>query len=542
MSEPVPDPLATQRPPHGQETAPLAAAANALADVPVGREAVAKCREMSQIRDESLAQPAGSDRRLIGTRDAMSPRAIVFGLITGMLICACVPFNDWALANTPLVGNNLPLAVMIVMLLFAVCVNGPLNRRRSRLAWSGGEMSVAFTLMLVMCAVPSTGLMRYLQSNLAVPFALAVDGAAYRKVFDQLGVRSWIYPSFAGATPKDWVGDPLATGFAQRWLDSSRSPYGAWVRPFIAWGVFCGAGAWALLCMASIVLRQWRENEFLPFPLTNIQLALIDAPEPGRWFNRVLGRRSFWIAFAAVLTLHLWNGLHAYFPKQVVEISHGYDLTEVLKETPWSYTDTGLRKATIYFSMIGIAYFLSSPVAVSLWFFVVWMQLWKMFLGSNNLDTALPGINDQRHGVGVAIFCALLWLGRKHWRRRLLCDALQPGFSMESDGPAQRGPRPLCVVSRRQRRRADHPQPGAELPALALRAAAAVRSVVVAGGQARLGALQRRHGRCERGVDRARRRAARRGVSRRTAGERWPPRRSRTRSATVSRACCVCSR
>src|SRR5262245_27354802 len=83
-------------------------------------------------------------------------RAVLLGLFGVVSICALTPYNDYALNNTFLVGNNLPLGVVMIVFTVSVLINGPLSRWAPRFALTSGEMSVAFAMMLVSCALPSS--------------------------------------------------------------------------------------------------------------------------------------------------------------------------------------------------------------------------------------------------------------------------------------------------------------------------------------------------------------------------------------------------
>src|SRR5436305_15219981 len=92
---------------------------------------------------------------------AITFRSLLLGLLGVTLICGLTPYNDYALNNTFLIGNNLPLGVVMVTFLFIVFVNAPLWRFFPNRAFSAGELTVAFSMTLVSCALPSSGLMRY---------------------------------------------------------------------------------------------------------------------------------------------------------------------------------------------------------------------------------------------------------------------------------------------------------------------------------------------------------------------------------------------
>src|SRR5690606_24501389 len=118
--------------------------------------------------------------------------------------------------------------------------------------------------------------------------------------FFNMELASWLWPSFLGGDIYDWRTDPIIVGYEGRWLGEGPPPYSAWITPALAWAVFIFALYGAMLCMVTLVRRQWYENERLPFPLAQIHLALIEQPQKGRWLNSVLRARAFWISFAGV--------------------------------------------------------------------------------------------------------------------------------------------------------------------------------------------------------------------------------------------------
>ena len=85
------------------------------------------------------------------------------GLAGVALICGLTPYNDYALNNTFLVGNNLPIGVVMLSFLFVLVINAPLHRwlRPQTRRHVSGELAVALSMTLISCALPSSGLMRY---------------------------------------------------------------------------------------------------------------------------------------------------------------------------------------------------------------------------------------------------------------------------------------------------------------------------------------------------------------------------------------------
>src|SRR5438876_6145470 len=112
----------------------------------------------------TVAQTMPSVRLPLGERRArgITLRAVLLGIVGVLIICALTPYNDWALENTYVVGNNLPLGVIILLVVFALFINAPLSYWLPHRAFSASELAVAFSMVLVSCTVPSSDLMRYL--------------------------------------------------------------------------------------------------------------------------------------------------------------------------------------------------------------------------------------------------------------------------------------------------------------------------------------------------------------------------------------------
>ena len=266
--------------------------------------------------------------------------------------------------------------------LFVLVINAPLHRWFPRHALTAGELSIALSMTLVSCALPSSGLMRYFPPSLVSPFYHAISNRPFLDLLESMHLPKWIFPSFSGEGPHQWMNDPIVIDYIGRWTEDGPYPFQAWIKPAITWGIFLFALYFALMCIMAIVRRQWFENERLPFPLAQIHLALIEQPAPGKSLNQVLSLQSFWIGFFCVFLLHVWNGLALYFPKHFPQIPVYYDvLYRIMSNPPWSYVSNEFKGAAVFFTAVGVTYFLSNSIAFSLWFFFVAMQIWRMIVG-----------------------------------------------------------------------------------------------------------------------------------------------------------------
>jgi hypothetical protein len=362
--------------------------------------------------DDGMSQKSEGIR----TRRAITLRSVLLGLAGTVVISALAPYNDLALNNTYLIGSYLPIALVSILFLLAVLVNGPLSRWAPRWALTTPEVAVMFVMVLVSCAVPANGLMRYWVPSLVAPLWHAQTNPEFHDLLVSFDLPSWLFPSFPGDSMEEWIRDPIVTGFVDRWTEESPPPYLAWVQPALTWGVFIFAFYGAMISLITLVHHQWYENERLAFPLATVQLALVEQPEPGRYFNRVFGRRSFWVAFVAVFSLHLLSGGSQYWPGTVPAVPLSYDFHGLFADPPLVYTDTQFKEAYIYFSIVGVAYFISTPVAFSLWFFFILRQFHRMAMGGLTGEGHPLGEWDLHAGGLIAYTLIAIWIGRRHWR------------------------------------------------------------------------------------------------------------------------------
>lgn len=353
-------------------------------------------------------------------RGAVTWRSTTLGLLASIIISSIAYYNDFAVNNTFFIGNNLPLGLVLMTFLFVLVINGPLSRWAPRYALSTGELVVVFSMALVTCTMPSGGLMRWMPHAIVSPWWHASASKEYRDLLLNLGVPDWLYPDFGTNDRSSWFNSPIVNGFMQRWTGDEAPPYAAWVRPILLWAIPVFALYGAVMFLMVIVRKQWAENERLPFPLAQIQLSLLEAPQPGAWFNGLFRSRVFWIGFAVIFIIHIWNGGFRYYPKYFPEIPIKFNLAGVLSEPPLQYADWAFKSGTIYFTVIGVAYFLNTSISFSIWATFVLMQIYKMTQGSLSGDPSIPGMVDQRFGGIIAFTLAILWIGRHHWKLVLL--------------------------------------------------------------------------------------------------------------------------
>jgi hypothetical protein len=175
----------------------------------------------------------------------------------------------------------------------------------------------------------------------------------------------------------------------------------------------------SLLSMAVLLRKQWAVNERLPFPLAQLQLALIAPPEKGKFLNSLFRSRSFWIALGVVFAIHSTNALYQYFPRHVPQLPLTYDLSGVLSNEPYSFLHWNIKRATIFFTLVGVTYFIQSRLAFSMWSIFWVLQLISVQQRTMQREIVAQAWEDQHLGSGIAFVIGILWIGRHHWAQVL---------------------------------------------------------------------------------------------------------------------------
>jgi hypothetical protein len=345
-------------------------------------------------------------------RGALTWRSALLAVASVVMLASIAPFNDWAVENTFMVGSYLPLFMVLWFFVLVVCINAPLHRWFPRQALSSGELTVILAATLAASALPSQGMLRQLSPLPVSVHQQGVLSPNFWALFSAMDLPAWLW-----AAPVDESGpnDRIVSAFYTRVQEGEPIPYAAWIAPVIGWGVFVAGLFVTLICLACIARLQWADNERLPFPVAHLQAMLIEPPERGHMLNRLFRSKGFWIACGSVVVLHSISALHTIYPRTVPLIPLRFDFRTLMSEPPWLYFSDAARSAGIYFTFIGVVYFIPSKVAFSLWFFFLLQQLAGVQARVMGGEISGNAWMDQHAGAAFAFLGGIIWIGRHHW-------------------------------------------------------------------------------------------------------------------------------
>ncbi|MBC7286590.1 MAG: hypothetical protein H5T86_00800 [Armatimonadetes bacterium] len=367
-----------------------------------------------------MSRAQAPDKRSVEASQVISPSAVAVlaGIVFSAFLSVATAYTDGFLVGSELGGCHFPLGPVLVLFFILMPVNWLL--RAARLGgMRPGDILTAFCMMLLTAGIPTFGLALYLFPVMTGTFYMATPENKWQEVFFDY-IPRWMAPPIDGRAIR-WFYDGLPPG--------ARIPWGEWLVPVAAWTVLVAAFYLAMFALASLLRRQWVERENLIFPLVELPLEMTlparkVADSPAFFRSRLL-----WIGFGLPFLVHNIEALHAYIPA-IPEIRlHGIPILQGLVERPWRYFRSPLY---IHFSVIGIAYFLTTEISLSLWFFWWFGRLQYVVADALGRQPFLSRVEENQYqGALMAIVGYGLWVARGRMR-----EAWQSLVSRSGDGEA----------------------------------------------------------------------------------------------------------
>ncbi len=143
--------------------------------------------------------------------------------------------------------------------------------------------------------------------------------------------------------------------------DFAGIPWSAWARPLSFWVPVLFLVWFMVLGLAMVVHRQWSKHEHLPYPIANFANTLL--PDSEGKVSSIFRDRRFWITAGVVFAIYINNYICAWAPNSWVSIPRHIDFSSLI--STFEIRAWWLNKPVVYFSVVGIAFFLASDVSFS---------------------------------------------------------------------------------------------------------------------------------------------------------------------------------
>lgn len=329
-------------------------------------------------------------------------RAIIFG-------CLLIPVNNfWVFAMERLgkgatVSTVSMLANATFILAILVALNAGIRKLSPRLAMSQMELLVVYSMNCIATSLMGFDWMIMLIHTIGHPYYYATPANQWTETFGMY-LPKWLSVTDMNALKGLYMGD--TTFYRPEFLR-------AWISPVFWWTMFTVVLLFVMMCINTILRKQWMERERLTFPIVQLPLAMTE-PSGAIWRDRV-----FWAGFAIAAAAAIINGLHFLYPT-VPQMWHDiyppFDLKPLLVTKPWSGIDK--LPIALYPFVVGLGFLLPTDLLFSCWFFYFFWKAQMVLTTAMAWDATpnFPFVAQQTYGAYLAVFAVTLWSGRSYFK------------------------------------------------------------------------------------------------------------------------------
>lgn len=337
-------------------------------------------------------------------------KAVLTGVVGVIIICAVVPYNAYYVGGTHLVGNHFPIAAVFLFLI-VILINAGLKFLKPNYGFTTAELIIIWCMLIVVGAIPYSGLVRYLFPLIPAPMYFATPENEWKELLLP-HLSDWVVLKDKVAVEDFYVG-----GQSVQWK--------AWFKPLIGWTAFVIVMYFVMMCICVILRRQWVERERFSFPLVKIPGEIAQrANSSGKLFS-FFSNKLLWVGASFPVVLHTLNGLHLYFPV-VPSFPLQHSFWGVFPDKPW--TPLNYIRFSIYFSVIGFTYLIPLEISFSMWFFYLFYKIQGVMLEAFGTPIEERTF-AQRQGMGAYLVTIvyIFWISKGH-----IGDVLRKALSAES--------------------------------------------------------------------------------------------------------------
>jgi len=222
-------------------------------------------------------------------------------------------------------------------------------------------------------------------------------------------------------------------------IEFGEVPWHAWRRTLLFWVPLIFAMSVAVIGLSLVLHRQWADHENLPYPTVEFARSLL--PEEGRLLASVFRNRFFWIAAGLVFAVHMNNYACMWWPDTLVRIRTRFSFWPLLELFPvFKRSHVGvwqLFNPTVYFTVIGFAYFLAADASLSLGIAPYVYALATGIVASYGIAMGgrflQPSIDTFLYaGAYFSMFLVLAYTGRQHY-----ANVFRGSIGLRSRDPAE---------------------------------------------------------------------------------------------------------
>ena len=315
----------------------------------------------------------------------MTIRALVLGLLVSIALASLGYINDTWMFFSYIGGDLVPTHAFGLLMIGLLLVN-PILRLLRRWQFRPSELVTMLSLALMGSVLAGSAF--YWQYP--HPFITPIHEHKTNPAWKTKNLLQYVPPEMmVDAQPDSEVVAKYMEGLEVRpgeelqplskihtgkfwrvlWIRFSRAPWANWRTTIIFWTAVMGLCFLGGACAVIIVHRQWSQREHLSYPIATFTQELIHHDDRGA-VNPIFRNRQFWLGFGLVFTVLLINGYQVW-NKEFISVPlkiNCQPLTQLAFFKDLTKVPEGARllNVEIFFSAVGLAYFLTSEASFSM--------------------------------------------------------------------------------------------------------------------------------------------------------------------------------
>ncbi len=320
----------------------------------------------------------------------VSKKAIILGLLLVIVNVYWVAIMSELWYSLFTLVNPFSNAIFTIALLIAI--NLLCSKIIKQRLLSDVEILAIYIMVTVATTISGATMMTSLMGTLAHPFWYASPENEWQQLFWKY-IPSWFTVSNLSVIKGYYTG-----GTTIHTLEYIK----AWITPALVWSGIIFLLFFSLICISSILRKQWMENEKLSYPITQLPLTMVTD-------KNFFRSRLMWLGFSIVAFTRILNGFHDLFPV-IPQFPYGYRLDYFLTDKPWNAM--GYLWMSFNFAIVGLTYFMPLDLSFSCWFFF-WLTRVERVIGSI-LGWRSLYLNERVSGAWIGVCLLALWASRRY--------------------------------------------------------------------------------------------------------------------------------
>ena len=332
-------------------------------------------------------------------------RAFVVGALFSLAINMGFAYARLAMATAGMSSDYITAGAIFLFFVFTAFANPLLKLCNRSWGFSRAELIVIYIMMIIASAIPTWGFSANLVAMLPAIFYYATPENNWAELLHPY-VTYWMVPHDTDAIKYFFEGLPQGLPL----------PWAHWAVPIAAWSSFIIAIYLMMITIMVLIRRQWVDHDRLTFPLLQLPIDMVEESKEGGIFSPFVKKPLMWVGFAVPFLLFSTSALNHYFPfVPAVQLRNSLSL----------FNHALHLQTNLNFVALGLAYFLSLDVGLSIWLFHLLTKL--QITTENILGYALPGRRDlfmegsmsvSYQGMGAMLVLVFygLWTSRGYLR------------------------------------------------------------------------------------------------------------------------------